>query len=210
MQAESHEGAVGGQLLGAVGSALGMSAALNAALTGVLGFLIPGVGSFFGTIIGTMLGDAIAGDPAAIRSARPGADSLGYTLHQPAGRRRLRQCPDHEAMGDQVVTSPTAISMPSMARRSTTAAGDDRLQRRSRAVSLYHRLVSERHRPTAAFTNANDAIQQGVRDLLQNTEVIGGDLLLKRAHQAFDHPGRTRERRHPEIVADLERDIWST
>ena len=35
------------------------------------------------------------------------------------------------------------------------------------------------------FANATDAIQQGVRELLRNTEVIGGDLLMKRAHQAF-------------------------
>jgi hypothetical protein len=39
--------------------------------------------------------------------------------------------------------------------------------------------------PVDHFAQATDAIQQGVRELLRNTEVIGGDLLLKRAHQAF-------------------------
>jgi hypothetical protein len=37
------------------------------------------------------------------------------------------------------------------------------------------------------FANAADAIQEGVRELLMNTEAIGGDLLMKRAHQAFIH-----------------------
>ena len=39
--------------------------------------------------------------------------------------------------------------------------------------------------PTAHFAATTDAIQEGVRELLMQTEVIGGDLLIKRAHQAF-------------------------
>jgi hypothetical protein len=48
--------------------------------------------------------------------------------------------------------------------------------------------------PAAHFASATDAIQEGVRELLQNTEVFGGDLLIKRAHQAFingPHPEPT-------------------
>jgi hypothetical protein len=40
--AQTHEGAVGGQLLGALGSAIGISAALSGALGAVLGFVVPG------------------------------------------------------------------------------------------------------------------------------------------------------------------------
>jgi murein DD-endopeptidase MepM/ murein hydrolase activator NlpD len=61
--AQTHEGAVGGQLLGAVGSAIGITAALSGALDVVLNFIIPGVGSLIGTIIGTLIGDAVGSQP---------------------------------------------------------------------------------------------------------------------------------------------------
>ncbi len=56
--AQTHEGAVGGQLLGAVGSAIGISAAIGDLLGGVLDFILPGVGSLIGTVLGTLIGDA--------------------------------------------------------------------------------------------------------------------------------------------------------
>ena len=80
VHAESKQGAVGGQLLGAVGSALGMSFVALQAITGLLNFVIPGVGSFFGTILGTMLGDAIAGDPGAPKAAHD-VQILGSDTH---------------------------------------------------------------------------------------------------------------------------------
>jgi hypothetical protein len=61
--AQTHEGAVGGQLLGAVGSAIGITAALSGALGAVLGFIAPGIGSLIGTILGTLIGDAFGNVP---------------------------------------------------------------------------------------------------------------------------------------------------
>jgi hypothetical protein len=37
--------------------------------------------------------------------------------------------------------------------------------------------------PNRSFTDANDAVHAAALDVLQNLEVIGGDLLMKRAHQ---------------------------
>jgi hypothetical protein len=34
-----------------------------------------------------------------------------------------------------------------------------------------------------SFTDANDAVQAAALDVLQHSEMIGGDLLMKRAHQ---------------------------
>ena len=159
---ESHEGAVGGQLLGAVGSALGLSAVLNATITGFMGFLIPGLGSLFGTIIGTMLGDAIAGDPAYPKAYHD-VRILGSDIHF---TNRLVGTDDHgnaavsQEMGDQVAK------------------------------------IANSYLDAVHFANATDAIQEGVRELLVNTEVIGGNLLMKRAHQAFingSHPDRNRD-----------------
>jgi hypothetical protein len=77
--AQTHEGAVGGQLLGAVGSAIGI--ALGAGLGAVLNFIIPGIGSLIGTIVGTLIGDAIGSHPhpAAVDLIDQAGDHYGYT-----------------------------------------------------------------------------------------------------------------------------------
>jgi hypothetical protein len=61
--AQTHEGAVAGQVFGAIGSAAGISAALSGALGTVLGFIVPGLGSLLGTILGTLIGDAFGNVP---------------------------------------------------------------------------------------------------------------------------------------------------
>jgi hypothetical protein len=185
---ESREGAIGGQLFGAVGSALGVSAALNAALTGVLGFLIPGLGSFFGTIVGTMLGDALAGDPAYPKAFHD-VEILGSDLHF---QNRLFGTDDNgnaaisQQMGDQVTT---------IANSYLDAVHGAAIDHRGKVMVGYNAGAAPYNYITGWFPNgtevaphfaqATDAIQEGVRELLMQTEVIGGDLLMKRAHQAF-------------------------
>jgi hypothetical protein len=187
--AQSHEGAVGGQLLGAVGSALGVSAALNAALTGVLGFLIPGLGSFFGTIVGTMLGDAIHGDPAYPKATHDieiiGSDPTHF-------QNRLVGTDDHgnaaisQQMGDQVAAIANsyldAVHGAAIAYSGKVMIGYNSGAAPYQYITGWFPNGTE---VTPHFANATDAIQEGVRELLVNTEVIGGDLLIKRAHQAF-------------------------
>jgi Ca2+-binding RTX toxin-like protein len=195
--AESHEGAVGGQLLGAVGSALGLSAVINASLTGILGFLIPGLGSFFGTIVGTMLGDAIAGDPAYPKATHD-VEILGSDTHF---QNRLVGTDDHgnaaisKEMGDQV----TAIANSYLDAVHGAAIGySGKVMIGYNAGAAPYQYITgwfpNGTEVTPHFAQATDAIQEGVRELLVNTEVIGGDLLLKRAHQAFmngPHPAPT-------------------
>ena len=185
---ESHEGAVGGQLLGAVGSALGLSAVLNATITGFMGFLIPGLGSLFGTIIGTMLGDAIAGDPAYPKAYHD-VRILGSDIHF---TNRLVGTDNHgnaavsQEMGDQVVA--IANSYLDAVHGAGIAFSGKVMTGYNAGAAPYQYVTGWFPNGTEVvphFANATDAIQQGVRELLRNTEVIGGDLLMKRAHQAF-------------------------
>jgi hypothetical protein len=185
---ESQEGAVGGQLLGAVGSALGLSAVVNAALTGILSFIIPGLGSFFGTIIGTMLGDAIAGDPAYPKATHD-VEILGSDTHF---QNRLVGTDDHgnaavsKQMGDQVTAIANsyldAVHGAGIAYSGKVMIGYNSGAAPYQYITGWFPNGTE---ITPHFAAATDAIQEGVRELLVNTEVIGGDLLIKRAHQAF-------------------------
>src|ERR1700754_864584 len=195
--AQSHEGAVGGQLLGAVGSALGLSAVLNATITGFMGFLIPGLGSFFGTIVGTMLGDAIAGDPV-YPMAYHDVRILGADYHFTS---RLVGTDNHgnaavsEEMGDQVAA--IANSYLDAVHGAGIHFSGKVMTGYNAGAAPYQYIAGWFPNGTevaAHFANAAEAIQEGVRELLVNTEVIGGDLLVKRAHQAFingPHPAPT-------------------
>jgi hypothetical protein len=194
---ESHEGAVGGQLFGAVGSALGLAAVINASLTGILGFLIPGLGSFFGTIVGTILGDAIAGDPVypmAYHDVRILGSDTHFT-NRLVGTDNHGNAAVSEQMGDQVAT--IANSYLDAVHGAGIAYSGKVMTGYNAGAAPYQYITGWFPNGTEVaphFANATDAIQEGVRELLVNTEVIGGDLLMKRAHQAFingPHPAPT-------------------
>jgi Ca2+-binding RTX toxin-like protein len=188
VHAESKQGAVGGQLLGAVGSALGMSFVALQAIGGILGFVIPGVGSFFGTIIGTMLGDAIAGDPGAPKASHD-VQILGADTHF---TNRLVGTDDH---GNAEVSRKMSAEVVTIANKfldSIHGAGisypGKLMIGYSDGAGPYDYLAGwfpNGTEVTPRFTDPNDAIQEGVRELLMQTEVIGGNLLLKRAQHAF-------------------------
>ena len=186
--AQSHEGAVGGQLFGAVGSALGLSAVLNATITGFMGFLIPWLGSLFGTIVGTMLGDAIAGDPGYPKAYHD-VRILGSDYHF---TNRLVGTDNHgnaavsEEMGDQV--AKIANSYLDAVHGAGIHFSGKVMTGYNAGAAPYQYITGWFPNGTevaAHFASATDAIQEGVRELLVNTEVFGGDLLIKRAHQAF-------------------------
>ena len=184
--AESHIGAVGGELFGAVGSAIGIL--FGQGLGTVLNFLMPGLGSFFGTIIGTLLGDAFAGDPANPKATHD-VEILGNDLHF---QNRLVGTDDHgnaaisQAMGDQVTAIANsyldAVHGAGIGYRGHVMIGYNSGAAPYPYITGWFPNGTE---VTPHFTTTADAIQEGVRELLMQTEVIGGDLLIKRAHQAF-------------------------
>jgi hypothetical protein len=190
---ESKQGAVGGQLLGAVGSALGVSFVVSQALGGLLNFVIPGVGSFFGTILGTMLGDAIAGDPGSPKATHD-VEILGSDYHF---QNRLVGTDDH---GNAAVSQKMGAEVVIIANNFLDALHGAAIDHRGKLYIGYNGdgpygyiagWFPNGTETAPRFNDPNDAIQEGVRELLMQTEVIGGDLLLKRAQHAFitgSHP----------------------
>jgi hypothetical protein len=176
--AQTHEGAVGGQLLGAVGSAIGI--ALGTGLGAVLNFIIPGIGSLIGTIVGTLIGDAIGSHP------------------HPAAVDVIDQAGDHYSYAHSSVAEGGTYDAPDK----MAAATVDIINAYLRAV---HGIVLDHSKQTMvgyvtdpdfryingwvpshtylSFISPYDAVHAAALDVLQNVEMIGGDLLLKRAHQ---------------------------
>jgi hypothetical protein len=198
IHAESKEGAVAGQLLGAAGSALGISFVALNAITGLLNFVIPGVGSFFGTMLGIMLGDAIAGDPGAPKAFHD-VEILGTDYHF---TNRLVGTDDHgnaaisKQMGDAVVgivnnfldsIHGAGISYPGKIMIGYSDGGGP--------YDYVAGWFPHGTEPAPRFTDPNDAVQEAVRELLMQTLVIGGDLLQKRAqhNSSRRHPSRGRK-----------------
>jgi hypothetical protein len=188
VHAESQFGAVGGQLAGAVGSALAYSFSL--ALGPLLNVFLPGVGAFFGTIIGTMLGDAIAGDPVYPMAYHDveiiGSDPTHF-------QNRLFGTDNHgnaavsQAMGDQVTKIANSY-LDTVHGAAINYSGKVMIGYNAGAAPYQYItgwFPDGINGPSHHFASATDAIQEGVRELLVNTEVFGGDLLVKRAHQAF-------------------------
>jgi Cadherin domain/Haemolysin-type calcium binding protein related domain/RTX calcium-binding nonapeptide repeat (4 copies) len=186
--AQTHEGAVAGQLLGAVGSAIGITAALSGVLGTVLNFIVPGLGSLIGTIVGTIVGDAIAGDPGYPKATHD-VEILGSNYHF---ENRLVGTDDHgnaaisQQMGDQVTS--IANSFLDAVHGAAIAYGGKVMIGYNAGAAPYPYVAGwfpNGTEVTPHFASATDAIQEGVRELLTTTQVIGGDLLMKRAHQAF-------------------------
>jgi hypothetical protein len=192
--AQTHEGAVGGQLLGAVGSAIGISAALSGALGTVLGFIAPGIGSLLGTILGTLIGDAFGSvpHPAAVDLL----DQAG-TLYAAAHYQTSASDGGDYSTPDQLVVPALAIINAYLG--AVKGAALDH----SKQVTIGYRTDPQSsyivgvpgHPAAGVFFATGYAVQAAAVDVLQHTEAIGGDLLLKRGHQAVIQGPHTDRRR---------------
>jgi RTX calcium-binding nonapeptide repeat (4 copies) len=187
--AQTHEGAVGGQLLGAVGSAIGITAALANLLGSALNFLLPGVGSLIGTILGTLIGDLFGNTPhpAAVDLIDQHGYLYGFAHYQLSA----------SDGGDYGIPDPMANAAISIINAYLTAVKGAALDHSRQAVVGYLTDPSPfyingvpGHPVNGQFLKPDGAVQAAALDVLQNTEVIGGDLLMKRAHQnsSSNHP----------------------
>jgi Ca2+-binding RTX toxin-like protein len=171
--AQTHEGAVGGQLLGAVGSAIGVL------IGGVGNFILPGIGSLIGTILGTLIGNHFGNTPhpAAIDLI----DQAGYyydSSHYQVSEGGSYDSPDQMARAtDDIINAYLkVVNGAALDHSKQTWVGyvtDPNFRYVDGAVPA-HRYYS--------FISPDDAVHRAALDVLQNLEVIGGDLLLKRAH----------------------------
>jgi hypothetical protein len=186
--AQTHEGAVAGQLFGAIGSAAGISAALSGALGTVLGFIAPGIGSLIGTILGTLIGDAFGSVP------HPAATDL---LDQ-AGTLYAATHYQVSASDGGDYSTPDQMAVPALAIiNAYLSAVNGAALDHSKQVTLGYQANPEfyidgvpGHPAIGTYLSPNAAVQAAALDVLQNTEVVGGDLLMKRAHQnsSSNHP----------------------
>jgi hypothetical protein len=170
--AKTHEGAVGGELLGAIG---------NLILPG-------GLGSFIGNILGTLIFNHFGTSPS------PGAvdllDRTGilYGFHQ-------YQASDHGTYDFPDKMAPAADVIINAYLRAVNGVALDHSKQVTLGYIVNPDLLFISGTPghtDHSFTNADDAVHAAALDVLQNTEVIGGDLLLKRAHQNSNRLHRSR------------------
>ena len=180
--AQTHEGAVGGQLLGALGSAIGISAAIGNGLGTVLNFIVPGVGSLIGTILGTLIGDAIGSHPhpAAVDLIDQAGYLYGYSHSQvSASDGGDYGAPDKMAVATDAIINGylSAVKGAALDHTKQTMVGyvTDPDFRYINGWVPSHTYLS--------FISPDDAVHAAALDVLQHLEVIGGDLLLKRGHQ---------------------------
>jgi 20S proteasome alpha/beta subunit len=186
VHAQNEAGAVGGQLLGAIGSAIGVSLTIGAELGFLLDTIIPGIGSLIGTILGTLIGNLFGGSaqhPAATYTVDPG--SYLYTANFEAV--------SASDGGDPSIPKAMAGGVANIVNAYLTAVGGVALGNGA------HEIIGYQTDNTAApyiagelgpnpnflphYVQANDAVNTTALDLLRHTEAVGGDLLLKRAHQ---------------------------
>ncbi len=206
VHAESQFGAVGGQLAGAIGSALAYS--FSVGISVALNVFLPGVGAFFGTIIGTIIGDAIAGDPHYPKAYHDveiiGSDPTHFQNRQ-FGVDDNGNAAISEEMGDQVTKIANSY-LDTVHGAGIYASGKVMIGYNAGAVPYQYVtgwFPDGINGPAAHFADAAGAVQQGVRELLRNTEVIGGDLLIKRAHLAFINGPHANPEQDPTDFTDL-------
>ena len=182
--ATTHEGAVGGQLLGAVGSAIALSASLAYGLGAVLNFIMPGIGSLIGTVVGTLIGNAVGSHPhpAAVDLLDQAGNLYGYVHSQVSA----------SDGGDYSIPDPMAAAAVSIINAYLRAANGIVLDHSKQIQIGYVTDPDFRYiagwAPThnyASFISPDDAVHAAALDALQHSEVIGGDPLAKRARQAF-------------------------
>jgi hypothetical protein len=187
--AQTHEGAVGGQLLGAVGSAIGITAAVANLLGSALNFILPGVGSLIGTILGTLIGNAFGNvpHPAAVDLIDQQGYLYGSTHYQVSA----------SDGGDYGIADPMAHAAISIVNAYLTSVKGAALDHSKQALvgyltdpSAFYINGVPGHPVNGQFLKPDGAVQAAALDVLQHTEVIGGDLLMKRAHQdsTSNHP----------------------
>ncbi len=183
--AQTHAGAVAGSLLGAVGSTVGISIALSNVLGeilgGVLNFIVPGLGSLIGTVLGTLIGDAIAPHPHP--SATDVIEQTGYFYSFGHGQVSASDGGDY-SVPDQM--APAAVSIVNAYLRAINGVA---LDHSKQTVIGYVTDPEFRYvsgvvgHLDRSFITPDDTVHAVALDVLQHTDVIGGDLLMKRAHQ---------------------------
>ena len=161
--AQTREGAIGGQLFGAIGS-----------------FILPGgLGSLIGTILGTWIGNQFGNStsPSAVDLLDQAGYFYGSSHYQSADGG------GYDASGQMAAAAGSIINA------YLAAVNGAALDHNKQVIIGYTKnpdvlyVTGVPGNANHSFTDANDAVHAAALDVLQNLEVIGGNLLMKRAHQ---------------------------
>jgi hypothetical protein len=183
--AKSHEGAIGGQLLGAIGS-----------------LIVPGLGTLLGTILGTVIGDLFGNTPhpAAVDLLTQAGGLYGFTHYQTSAS-------DGGAFSVPDQMADPALAIINAYLGAVKGAALDHSKQVTVGYltdpSPFYIDGVPSHPVNGQFLKPDGAVQAAVLDVLQHTEVIGGDLLMKRAHPASirrPHPYRNRSAKARRVV----------
>jgi Ca2+-binding RTX toxin-like protein len=160
--AKSHAGAIGGQLLGAIGS-----------------LIVPGLGSFIGSILGTVIGDLFGSTPHP--AATDLLDQAGYlyaATHYQTSEGGSYSVPDQMADPALAIINGylNAVKGAALDHSKQVTIGYQTAPQSSYIIGV------PSHPAAGVFYATGYAVQAAAVDVLQHTEVIGGDLLLKRGH----------------------------
>jgi hypothetical protein len=162
--AQTREGAIGGQVFGAIG-----------------GFILGPVGSLIGTIIGTLIFNNFGTQPS------PGAVDLLEQAGYLYGHREYQLSPDG---GDYAISNKMASAADDIVNAYLHAVNGAALDYSKQVTIGYIKnpdvlfISGTPGHTDRSFTSADAAVQAAALDVLQNNEVIGGDLLMmKSAHQ---------------------------
>ncbi len=179
--AETQAGAITGQLLGAVG-ALAAATAIGQGVGLLLDIIVPGIGSLIGTLLGTMIGDAFGhGVP----------HPTSVDLIEPSGKLYAGHHWAEDDGGDANLSHQLSSAVTEIVNAYLTAVDGMAIDHgKSIMIGYQTGYPAEPYItgwiPNGAavqhFASAADAVTEVAIDILRNTETIGGNLLLKRAH----------------------------
>jgi len=195
LHAQTQAGAIGGQIAGAVGAAIGT--ALSVGLNVALSIVLPGIGSLIGTILGTFLGDLFGSKPHPYATDWIAPTSGGYVssvyITQDQGNIDVSNAMA-SAVINQVNAYLTAVNGASIAQNVGQLiigySATDNVATYNWSFQTHTPSFSDIGEPVVVdewvYQNGHDA--QGIVDaatvhMLRDTEVVGGNILVKRAHQ---------------------------
>jgi Ca2+-binding RTX toxin-like protein len=205
LHATTQEGVIGGQILGAIGSLVGTLVASGLGL--VLNFVLPGIGAFLGTLLGTWLGDLFGGGEQHPRSTDFVAiNNAGLYSTAQHGVRDGGDINISHQLGAAVANTVNAyLSFVNGVGIGQSSAYEIGYQTDNTAVPYvaWHPSVSDWDAPH--YATPEEAVKAASMHLLHNTEVVGGNLLLKRAHQHSQYSDMLTLAGDLQVAQDYER-----
>lgn len=203
VHAENLGGAIGGQLGGAVGGIVGAATVIGEV---VLDFVLPGIGAFLGTLLGTIVGNWAGGSssPLATNVVSQGERFYSTSLNhvQDGGDASVSAAMGNAAIGmaNAYLSAVDGVGMTGIA---TTLIGYAVVSNNTGVI--YRASLDSSTQNFNNLASADEVTRWLAVNLLQGTEAIGGNLLMKRAHHAGNAADMLTLAGNLQVAQDYER-----